>query len=397
MRITFFRQADYDTIEEIAGKIKDMMDSPPTEWDEINSTGLVVPLHKKGPINNLNNYRGVCLLPMVSRVIARILATRLRTWAEEVELLDDNQTGFRSGRSTADAAQMFIRLNEEWERMYENKERTTGQQQESENDPVATLLDITKAYPRLNKPFLWHLLERKKIPTKILRLLQGLHEFTSYEVRGSEGNSTKWTPERGVREGCSTSPILFNIYHAEAMRRAAEKRRETATELGMKVGLEWMWIPGNSFPPRNVNKPNSNARKFTIEDSLFADDTTLVGNRREMAFGKEVIKREMRKYEEICHDGKEEHLNFGRQSGADIRMLGSFIGRKTDVEQRLIRGRKAWFMLRKRLKGSKMSKVTQGRVTAAIVESTMLFACEIRPWRKSEVKRMQQFVDKAYI
>ena len=39
-----------------------------------------------------------------------------------------------------------------------------------------------------------------------------LHESTEYKVRGSDGESDRCRPARGLREGCSTSPILFNVF-----------------------------------------------------------------------------------------------------------------------------------------------------------------------------------------
>ena len=47
---------------------------------------------------------------------------------------------------------------------------------------------------------------------------------------GKEGLSSEWIPARGLREGCATSPTLFNIYHADAMRIAQSKRKEKAKE-----------------------------------------------------------------------------------------------------------------------------------------------------------------------
>ena len=61
------------------------------------------PLFKKGDKSDPNNYRRICLLLMLSSVLGRILATRIRIWAKEMNLLDENQAGFRKGRSTADA------------------------------------------------------------------------------------------------------------------------------------------------------------------------------------------------------------------------------------------------------------------------------------------------------
>ena len=68
-------------------------------------------------MSELNNYRGVCLLSMASRILARIMATRVREWIEDIKYIDDKQCGFRAGRSTADASQVLIRVNEEVQRV----------------------------------------------------------------------------------------------------------------------------------------------------------------------------------------------------------------------------------------------------------------------------------------
>ena len=84
-------------------------------WPKQLKVGLAIPLHKKGDRKNPNNYRGVCLLPIQSRILARISATRLRNWAEDIGALGENQVGFRQARSTADATQIFVRLQKEAE------------------------------------------------------------------------------------------------------------------------------------------------------------------------------------------------------------------------------------------------------------------------------------------
>ena len=63
-----------------------------------------------------------------------------------------------------------------------------------------------------------------------IRILRSLHEETEYSVRGRAENSESGRPLRGLREGCATSPILFNIYHSAAMRHAAEDRTTSALE-----------------------------------------------------------------------------------------------------------------------------------------------------------------------
>ena len=246
VRITYVRQASTTTQKAICNVILEMTNKHPSEWETLVKTGLVVPLFKKGQRDNINNYRGVCLQSMASRILARVMASSLRTWAEAVEVLYENQDGFRIGRSTADAAQICVRLHEE-AGLYVNESNSTEPW-----TPVATLLDIKKAYPRVNRPILWNMLKKYGMKEECIRILRGLHEETEYSVRGREENSDSWRPLRGLREGCATSPVLFNIYHSAAMRQAAEDRTTSAHEKGLKVGIELSWRPGNSLPPKST-------------------------------------------------------------------------------------------------------------------------------------------------
>ena len=158
---------------------------------------MVVPLYKmKGDREDPGNYRGVCLLSLGSRIIARICANRLMEWAEGRGALDDEQQGFRRGRATTDATQMMFRLQEDMEDL---RKRTVGGVLDDGEVVAARLLDLRKAYPRVNKPALWRLLQRYGIDGNFLTTLQGLHEATEYCVRGKEGVSEEWLPERGLR------------------------------------------------------------------------------------------------------------------------------------------------------------------------------------------------------
>ena len=89
---------------------------------------------------------------------------------------------------------------------------------------AARLLDLQKTYPRVNKPALWGILKKYGLRGNFLRMLQNLHETTEYKIRGKDGVSETWIPERGLREGCPSSPGLFNIFHQVVMR-VAEKER----------------------------------------------------------------------------------------------------------------------------------------------------------------------------
>ena len=135
---------------------------------------------------------------------------------------------------------------------------------------------------------------------------------------------------------------------------------------------------------------------FRLTEALFADDTTLYGEKDEMLHGKEIVKSSMRSFEEQCHDGKEEYLALGTQEGGEIRMLGTWVGRRQDLEQREKRGRYALMTMKKRLKLSRLTKTTQAMIIQAVVESTMTFNCETRAWQRKEIREMQKIADQGY-
>ena len=70
----------------------------PEEWSE----GYIIPLHKKGNRDEVENYRGITLLSVLGKLFSRVLNNRLHEWAENYEVLIEAQAGFRPGMSTID-------------------------------------------------------------------------------------------------------------------------------------------------------------------------------------------------------------------------------------------------------------------------------------------------------
>ena len=221
IRLRYIREAGDEIKRSVYRKIQWLWENPAHRWEDEQKVGIIMPLHKKGDKKDMNNFRGVCLLPIMSRILARILATRLRNWAEATGALDENQAGFRQGRSTADATQIFVRIQEDM-KVVRNMEEISKEREERKE--MAILLVLKKAYPRVSRPILWAILEKYRLPNKVIDKLKDLHEFTSYRVRGEERDSTEFIPQRGLREGCAMSPLIFNIFHL-AVARVAEKER----------------------------------------------------------------------------------------------------------------------------------------------------------------------------
>lgn len=71
-------------------------------------SALVTPIHKKGSMTDINNFRPISLLNSFSKILEKIVASRLMCYLEDCKLLTESQFGFRPGRSTSDAVSYFL-------------------------------------------------------------------------------------------------------------------------------------------------------------------------------------------------------------------------------------------------------------------------------------------------
>ena len=77
----------------------------PEDWSE----AITQPLFKKGDLDIPDNYRGISLLSICSKLYSYILNKRLPCWIENNNLLNESQAGFRSKYSTID--HLFILMS----------------------------------------------------------------------------------------------------------------------------------------------------------------------------------------------------------------------------------------------------------------------------------------------
>ena len=165
------------------------------DWPESWNKGIVVPLWKqKGDRTDKNTWRGITLLSVGSKLLARVVAQRVQAWSEP--WLPEAQMGFRRNRSVDDALQVTRRLVEEG-----TSSRDTGEVM------LVRLFDIEKAYPRVSRDSLWRLMKLKGAPDEFISICQALHEYTEYQVRVCQGVSAMYKVDKGLREGCPSSPL----------------------------------------------------------------------------------------------------------------------------------------------------------------------------------------------
>lgn len=67
----------------------------------------IIPLHKKGPKTDINNYRPISLLNIFSKIFEKLMKAHLISFMKENDILSKTQYGFQQGRSTIDALIKF--------------------------------------------------------------------------------------------------------------------------------------------------------------------------------------------------------------------------------------------------------------------------------------------------
>ena len=74
------------------------------------SLSLIVPIHKKGSVNEAANYRGISLISCLAKFFYSILNNRLLKFCTERGILNKNQLGFMPGNRTSDAHLILYNL-----------------------------------------------------------------------------------------------------------------------------------------------------------------------------------------------------------------------------------------------------------------------------------------------
>ncbi len=69
----------------------------PESW----TIGMIIPIYKnKGDKGDFDNYRGITILSCLGKIFTSVINAILNKYANEINLINENQTGFRKNYST---------------------------------------------------------------------------------------------------------------------------------------------------------------------------------------------------------------------------------------------------------------------------------------------------------
>ena len=157
-------------------------------WPEAWKVAIQIPIWKqKGSRSDKNTFRGITLLSVGTKVLARVVSARVQRWSEE--FLADQQAGFRRNRGVDDALQVTRRVAE-----------TVVATAEGAIIRF-TFHDLEKAYPRVCRPALWEVMEIWGADERLVNVCKALHNHTTVKVRMYGDCSSRLQPRQRSEGG----------------------------------------------------------------------------------------------------------------------------------------------------------------------------------------------------
>ena len=158
----------------------------------------VIPLHKKEDLLNPKNYRPVSILPIMSKILERVIYIQIIRYLEENKILNASHHGFRSNHSCTTA---LIQMYDQWMETLENNEYSG-----------ICLLDMSAAFDMVKHDLLIEKLEIYGLDKN------SIDWITSYLTNRKQCVSIDGVFSRfldvtiGVPQGSILGPIFYIIY-----------------------------------------------------------------------------------------------------------------------------------------------------------------------------------------
>ena len=168
------------------------------EFPELLKIAKVLPLHKGGSTQDLNNFRPISLLPIFDKIIEKIMHKKLYSFLESRNVLFKNQFGFRKGCSTVHA---LMDITEKIKESIDKGKYGCG-----------VFIDLKKAFDTVNHKILLTKLEHYGVRGSLLQWFQPYltdrKQFVYFNGESSELKNIIC----GVPQGSVLGPLLFLIY-----------------------------------------------------------------------------------------------------------------------------------------------------------------------------------------
>ena len=354
----------------------------------------IVHLYKnKGDRYSCDNHRGISLLCIAGKILARLILNRLSKHIDDIGLIPESQCGFVQGKSTADSSFALQQLQE--------KCRLLNQ------DLYLLFIDLTKAFDTVCRRGLWRILEKAGCPERFVGIIRSFHDNMKATVREGSDKSAPFDVTNGTKQGCILAPALFSIFFS-MMLHVAFKDAVDGVSIKSRSDIRLANISAKHFDAE------SRVTVSIIRELLFADDCALAADSEEglqrlcdcfaaasRRFGLTIsIKKTEVLYQPARGNAYTPPAIFieGKQLKAVelFKYLGSIVtsdnSADAEITARIAKATAAFGRLTKRLWNNRNIRVdTKVSVYKAAVVTSLLFGCETWTLKKAHLARLERF------
>ena len=167
-------------------------------YPDLLKNARVVLGFKSGVKDNIDNYRPISNLPLLSKIFEKLTLARLLSFINRYALMNESQFGFREGRDTTQAA---VKLTTHIVKAYHDKVYVS-----------CFFLDLKKAFDTIDHAILLRKMYHQGFREPINQYLKSYLTGRKQYVQVGDYKSETLIITKGVPQGSILGPLLFSLY-----------------------------------------------------------------------------------------------------------------------------------------------------------------------------------------
>ena len=216
---------------------------------EFKDASIIHLYKRKGNPQVCDNHRGISLLSIAGKILAKILLNRLNAHLDQTGLIPESQCGFRKDRGTIDMIFTARQLQEKC--------------QEQNVDLYMTFVDLTKAFDTVSRDGLWKIMAKFGCPPRFIAMVRQFHDGMQARVQNDGEFSEPFEVTNGVKQGCVLAPTLFSMMFSAMLMDAFQD-----SDTGFPTRYRF---DGNIFNLRRL-QAKTKVQSDVLDELLYADD-----------------------------------------------------------------------------------------------------------------------------
>jgi hypothetical protein len=159
---------------------------------------IMTPLYKKSDPALPTNYRPLSLANTLLKLFTQLISNRLLNWSTKHKIISDYQAAYKRNSGCRD--HVFLLTSIIQYNFHINRK------------VYGLFVDMSKAFDTVNHNRLWFKLNKLGVSSKIIKILKSIYSKANAKIRTKYDISETFSIDRGVLQGETVSPVLWNMY-----------------------------------------------------------------------------------------------------------------------------------------------------------------------------------------